>query len=185
MEIVRPAALAAASTSTIDVRIVGIRFAARDTHLFDLSRLDGGVLPTAEPGAHVDLHLPNGLVRQYSLTRCDPAPASYTLGIKRDEAGRGGSRLIFDTLRVGQSLTISPPRNDFPLVENAGHVVSLAGGIGITPIRSMVQRLSAQGRSFELHYSGRSREDMAFVDELAGLPNVWLHCDDEHRGKSS
>src|SRR5262249_52859127 len=124
-----------------------------------------------------------GLIRQYSLTRCDPAPTTYTLGIKRDDVGRGGSRLIFDTLRVGQGVTISAPRNNFVLVEGTEHVVLFAGGIGITPIRSMVQRLTEQRRSFELHYSGRSRADMAFVDEFAGTSNLQLHCDDEHGGE--
>ena len=166
----------------IDVRLIGIRCAARDIHLFELARPDGGTLPAAEPGAHVDLLLPNGLIRQYSLTRPDPAPTSYVLGIKRDAAGRGGSRTIFDALKVGQLLTISAPRNNFTLVEEAAHTVLLAGGIGITPIWAMVQHLAARGGSFELHYSGRSRADMAFADLLAGTPNVRLHCDDEHAG---
>jgi ferredoxin-NADP reductase len=183
MEAVRPAALANALPSTMEVRLAGIRYAARDTHLFELERPDRGPLCAAEPGAHIDLHLPNGEIRQYSLTRCEPAPTSYTVGIKRDAAGRGGSRLIFDTLRVGQLLTISAPRNNFRLVENAEQVVLVAGGIGITPIRSMVQRLTEQARSFELHYCGRSRADMAFVDELSGVPGVRLHCDDENSGK--
>jgi ferredoxin-NADP reductase len=183
MEIIRPAALTGVATGNIEVRLVGIRYAARDIHFFELARPDGGVLPAGEPGAHVDLHLSDGSIRQYSLTRSDPAPASYTLGVKRDAAGRGGSRLIFDTLKVGQLMTISAPRNNFALVENAAHVVLLAGGIGITPIRAMVQRLSALGRSFELHYSSRSRADMAFADELAPMPSVRLHCDDEHGGK--
>ena len=183
MEVIRPAALTGVATGNIEVRLVAIRYAARDTHLFELARPGGGVLPAAEAGAHVDLCLPDGSIRQYSLTRCDPAPASYTLGIKRDAAGRGGSRLILDTFKVGQLLTISAPRNNFALVENAAHVMLLAGGIGITPIRAMVQRLSALGRSFELHYSSRSRADMAFADELAPMPNARLHCDDEHGGK--
>jgi ferredoxin-NADP reductase len=183
MEIVRSAAPTDAASADIEVRLVSIRYAARDTHLFELARPGGGTLPSAEPGSHVDLHLPDGAIRQYSLTRCEPAPKSYTLGIKRDERGRGGSRLIFDTLRVGDVLTISTPRNNFPLMESSEHAVLFAGGIGITPIRSMVLRLMAQGRSFELHYSGRSRTEMAFVDELVGLPDVRLHCDDEHGGK--
>jgi tetrachlorobenzoquinone reductase len=183
MEITRSAALTAVATGNIPVRLVGIRYAARDTHLFQLARPDGGALPAAEPGAHIDLHLPGGMIRQYSLTRCAPAPTSYTLGIKRDAAGRGGSRLIFDTLKVGQLLTISAPRNNFPLIEDAAHVVLLAGGIGITPISAMAQRLTALGRSFDLHYSSRSRADMAFACELAALPNVRLHCDDEQGGR--
>jgi tetrachlorobenzoquinone reductase len=183
MQLERPAALTAVAAPQIDVRLVGIRYAARDTHLFELERPDGGKLPAAQLGAHIDLSLPNGLIRQYSLTRCEPAARSYTLGIKRDETGRGGSRLIFDTLRVGQFLRISAPRNNFPLVKHAEHVVLFAGGIGITPIWAMVQRLFARMRSFELHYSCRSRQDMAFADVLDGLPNVRLHCGDEHGGK--
>src|SRR5262245_64457376 len=118
----------------IDMRVTAIRYAARDTNLYEFTRLDGKPLPAYEPGAHIDLHLPNGLVRQYSLIQPEANPASYTVGIKRDPASRGGSRYIHDELRVGKSLKISAPRNNFPLVENASHVVMFAGGIGITPI---------------------------------------------------
>jgi len=166
----------------IEVRLNAIRYAARDTNLYELARTDGAPLPAAEPGAHVDLHLPNGIVRQYSLTIADPAPTSYILGIKRDAASRGASKYIFEELRVGQLITISAPRNNFGLVEDASHVVLLAGGIGITPIFAMVQRLNELGRSWELHYSCRSRADMAFFDAVRYFKPAHLHFDDESDG---
>ena len=89
-----PAAVQAATSADglIDVRLTAIRYAARDTNLYEFTRLDGKPLPSYQPGAHIDLHLPNGLVRQYSLIEADPDPASYRVGIKRDPASRGGSR---------------------------------------------------------------------------------------------
>ena len=86
-------------------------------------------------------------------------------------------------MKVGQTLKISEPRNNFELVESAGHVVLIAGGIGITPIWSMTQRLASLERSFELHYSCRSRADMAFLDKLQGMNQVHLHFDDENGGE--
>src|SRR3954470_24095074 len=102
-------------SALIDVRLTAIRYAARDTNLYELSRPDDGVLPAAEAGAHIDLHLPNGLVRQYSLTLPDPAPTRYVIGIERDAASRGGSKYIFDQLKVGTALKISAPQNHFAL----------------------------------------------------------------------
>ena len=173
----------AAPDRLIDVRVGAIRYAARDTHLFELIRLDGEPLPPYEPGAHIDLHLPNGLVRQYSLITPEPDPSTYTVGIKRDPASRGGSRYIHDELGVGRSLKIGAPRNNFPLVEDAGHVVLLAGGIGITPIWCMVQRLTRLGRPWQLHYACRSRADMAFLGALEPMAQARFHFDDESGGK--
>ena len=102
-------------SSLIDVRLTAIRYAARDTNFYEFARSDGGTLPAAEPGAHIDLHLANGMVRQYSLTRPDPAPTQYILGIKRDAASRGGSKYIFDQLNVGTILKVSAPLNHFAL----------------------------------------------------------------------
>src|SRR5262249_37559054 len=111
----------------IDMRVTAIRYAARDTNLYEFAPLDGKPLPPYEPGAHIDLHLPNGLVRQYSLINAEPDALSYTVGIKRDPASRGGSRYVHDELRVGKTLKIGAPRNNFPLVENASHVALLPG----------------------------------------------------------
>jgi len=167
----------------IEVRVSAIHYAARDTHLFELTRLDGGPLPPYEPGAHIDLHLPNGLIRQYSLITPEPDPATYTVGIKRDPASRGGSRYIHDELGVGKSLKIGGPLNNFALVEDAGHVILLAGGIGITPIWCMVQRLEELKRPWALHYGCRSRADMAFLDQLSGMSGARFHFDDENAGR--
>ena len=90
-----------------------MRPAADDTKVYKLPARDRALLPPAEPGAHIDLHLPNGITRQYSLVEPGAAPASYTLGIKRDPNSRGGSRFIFEALKPGQALTISAPRNNF------------------------------------------------------------------------
>ena len=167
----------------LDMRLIAIRYVARDTHLFEFASMDGEALPAAEPGAHIDIHLPNGISRSYSLTTPESEPRSYTVGIKRDAQSRGGSKYIFEAMKVGQTLKISKPRNNFELVESAGHVVLIAGGIGITPIWSMTQRLASVGRPFELHYSCRSRADMAFRDRLQDMKRAHLHFDDENGGQ--
>jgi tetrachlorobenzoquinone reductase len=181
------AAEAPASTrpALIDVRLTAVETVARDTNVLTFARTDGGRLPPYKPGAHIDIHLPNGLIRQFSLLNPDADPESYVVAIKLDAASRGGSRYIFDELRVGQALKIGAPRNNFPLVEDADHVVLFAGGIGITPIWCMAQQLAAAGRSWELHYSCRSRTDMAFAAtiETFAPERVHLHLDDEAGGK--
>jgi len=172
-----------APEALIDVRLSAIRFAARDTNLYEFRRLDGKPLPAYEPGAHVDLHLPNGMIRNYSMIVARPEVETYTFGIKRDPASRGGSRYIHDELHVGKVLKISAPRNNFRLTEDAGHTVLLAGGIGITPIWCMVQRLEDLGRSWKLYYACRSRADMAFLEALEGMAGAQFHFDDENAGK--
>jgi len=167
----------------IEVRLTAIRYAARDTHLFEFQRPDGGKLPTAEPGAHVDIHLPNGLMRQYSLVVPAVDADRYVLGIKKDPTSRGGSKYIFEQLQVGRLLKISPPRNNFPLDTDAEHTVLVAGGIGITPIWAMTQRLQELGKSWELHYSCRSRADTAFLETLEKMSGAKFHFDDENPGK--
>ncbi len=176
---------ATASHGLIDARLSGIEDVARDTKLYTFERVDGAKLPPYKPGAHIDLHLPNGLLRQFSLVVPASDPGSYTVGVKRDENSRGGSRYIIDQMKVGDRIKISTPRNNFPLVENAEHVVLIAGGIGITPIWCMAQELAALGRSWKIHYACRSQADMAFLNDLKKLdPNsVHLHFDDEAGGK--
>jgi len=183
-----PAATAAGPTAAhglIDARLSKIEDVARDTKLYTFERVDGGTLPGYKPGAHIDLHLPNGLLRQFSLTVPASDPDSYTVGVKRDENSRGGSRYIIEQMKVGDQIKISAPRNNFPLVENAPHVVLFAGGIGITPIWCMAQELAARGRSWKIHYACRSQADMAFLSDLKKLDPkfVHLHFDDEAGGK--
>lgn len=172
-----------ASEVLIEVRLSAIRYAARDTNIYEFQRPDRQPLPPYEPGAHVDMHLPNGLVRNYSMIVARPDPSTYTFGIKRDPASRGGSRYIHDELRVGKTLKISSPSNNFPLREDAAHTLLFAGGIGITPIWCMVQRLVELGRSWQLYYASRSRDDMAFLDALAELAYASFHFDDESAGQ--
>ncbi len=172
-----------ASEELIEVRVADVRTAAQDTKLYELRSADGKPLPASEPGAHIDVLLPNGKQRQYSLTVCEPNPERYLIGVKRDPASRGGSAYMHDEVQAGQTLKIRPPRNHFPLVENAPHVVLIAGGIGVTPIYCMAQRLAGLGRSWELHYSCRSRADMAFREELSKFKEAHLHFDDESGGK--
>ena len=141
------------------------------------------VFPPFSAGAHIDLHPPNGLVRSYSLLNSPEDCGRYVLGILRDRGSRGGSAFVHDSLRVGMQLQISRPRNLFPLEENAAHSVLVAGGIGVTPIYCMFNRLRALGRSVELLYCARSRQEAAFVEELAASDAaIQLHFDDEKGG---
>ena len=168
---------------SIALRLTAIRYAALDTNLYEFRRPDGAALPPAEPGAHIDLYLPTGVMRQYSLVTADGDPTAYVVGIKRDRTSRGGSIYAHDQLKVGQSLEIGGPRNHFPLKQDAAHTVLIAGGIGITPIWCMAQRLAKLGRSYELHYACRERGEAAFLDELQRLATVKLHFDTESGGK--
>ncbi len=168
---------------TIRVRVSGVREAARNIRIYEFFPLDGAALPAADAGSHIDLHLPNGLVRQYSLLIAGPTTDRYSVGIKRDEHSRGGSRYIHENFKVGDMLAISLPRNNFPLAEDAGSSILIAGGIGITPIWSMLQRLRSLGRPWSLHYSSRSRDDAAFAAELSPFETAHLHFDDEADGR--
>ncbi len=145
----------------------------------------GKALPVFEAGAHIDLHLGDNLVRQYSLCN-DPADSSfYQVGVLKDPSSRGGSVAVHERLHEGTTLQISAPRNLFPLAEHAGHSVLIGGGIGITPMIAMAYALHAAGKPFDLYYCGRSRSTCAFVDDLAGsafADRVHFHFDDEHGG---
>jgi ferredoxin-NADP reductase len=133
-------------------------------------RLEGRDLPRWEPGAHLDLVLPSGLVRQYSLCG-DPADtSSYTVATRLVEDGRGGSREVHEQLAEGMEIEVRGPRNRFPLVEAESYVF-VAGGIGITPVLPMLRALPA-GADWRLLYCGRSRESMPFVAELEKLDRV-------------
>ncbi|NUO45324.1 MAG: oxidoreductase [Streptomyces sp.] len=130
-------------------------------------RLEGHDLPRWEPGAHLDLVLPSGLVRQYSLCG-DPADtSSYTVATRLVEDGRGGSREVHEQLAEGMEIEVRGPRNRFPLVAAESYVF-VAGGIGITPVLSMLRALP-EGAEWRLLYCGRSRESMPFVAELERL----------------
>lgn len=128
----------------------------------------GGPLPPWEPGAHLDVALPSGLVRQYSLCGDPGDRSTYRLAVLVEAAGRGGSLEIQRTGVAGSHLDVRGPRNHFPLV-NADRYAFIAGGIGITPILPMIQQVARRGRPWRLHYGGRSLGSMAFRRELTEL----------------
>ncbi|MFF3603195.1 PDR/VanB family oxidoreductase [Streptomyces sp. NPDC002463] len=131
-------------------------------------RLEGDGLPAWQPGAHVDLVLPSGLVRQYSLCG-DPADLSaYTVATRLVEDGRGGSREVHEQLREGMEIEIRGPRNRFPLVDSPAYVF-VAGGIGITPVLPMLRAAEAAGADWRLVYCGRSRATMPYLKEIEAL----------------
>lgn len=160
-----------------------LRYEAIDIISVDLRRKDGGELPAFTAGAHIDLQLPNGMMRSYSLLNDPRETHRYVLGILKDKSSRGGSRCVHEQLRIGTELTIKEPRNHFELEESASHSVLIAGGIGITPLLAMARRLSALGRSFEVHILARARPNAAFVEDIQGLGGtVKLRFDVEQGG---
>ncbi|WP_322982111.1 PDR/VanB family oxidoreductase [Pseudomonas sp. C11] len=165
----------------IEVIIRAMRLEAEGVLGLELVAADGAPLPPFEAGAHIDLHLPNGLIRQYSLCNDPRERHRYRIAVLRDAASRGGSQAVHELLRIGQRLSISAPRNLFALNEQAPRSLLLAGGIGITPLLSMAWRLHAIGADFALHQCVRSTKLAAFAERLASAPfaaRTHLHCDD-------
>ena len=151
--------------STIEVRVASKTNEADGICSYELVPTSGGALPGFEAGAHVDVHLPGNLVRQYSLCNAPHETHRYQIGVLRDANSRGGSEAMHDKIHVGANLTISPPKNHFPLVD-AKRTLLLAGGIGVTPILAMAETLAAKGAQFEMHYCSRSPEKAAFKQRL-------------------
>ena len=168
-------------TESLSVRVAGKHQAAQDVVSLELVDPDGGPLPEFSPGAHIDVHLPGGFIRQYSLLNDCLQRSHFLIGVLREPQSRGGSAAVHDQVRVGDLLRISPPRNRFPLVP-AEHSLLFAGGIGITPLLCMARRLRATDAAFDLHYSCRSRARAAFLDEILGpalAGHAQAHFDDE------
>ncbi len=166
----------------IQGRILAVAQLTPRISLLDIGSADGAVLPAYEAGAHVEFDLPDGGTRAYSLiTFCTDtqAPERYQIAVQREDDGQGGSRHMH-TLAVGDTISFSAPRNDFP-VDLTAPAVLLAGGIGVTPMVSMASALKAAGQSCQMIFAGRARADMAFCDELAALLGdaLRLHFDDQ------
>lgn len=173
------------TTLTVNARVHAMRYEAEGIVSVEFQPATATVeFPAFEAGSHIDLHLPNGLVRSYSL--CNPASdrQRYVVGVLNDRKSRGGSRYVHDQLRVGMTLPISTPRNNFKLHEGEHSSVLVAGGIGVTPIWGMLQHLIAIGKPVELVYCARTRKEAAFceaIETLARAHSVQLtwHFDDE------
>ncbi|SFP80558.1 PDR/VanB family oxidoreductase [Variovorax sp. 770b2] len=176
---------------TLTVRVERISRETPEILAFELSHPWGRALPVYEAGAHIDVHMPGGFSRQYSLARWPGAPSntpsntpsnapSYVIGVKREVASRGGSASMHERVREGDLIAISTPRNTFPLREEAAHHLLMAGGIGMTPLLAMAQALAARGASFTLCVFARSEAHLAFAGALrdpALAPHLRLHLD--------
>lgn len=166
----------------LQVRVAARQLVAEDIAAYEFAPLGSTELPGFEAGAHIDVHVPGGPVRQYSLYQLPDASQRYRIGVLRDPQSRGGSVRLIDTVKEGDVLSVSAPRNHFALHQGTSdHAVLFAGGIGITPILCMAEQLAREGRSFELHYCGRTPARMAFLDRLRGAvfaDRVHVHADD-------
>jgi len=161
--------MASAETPNLSVKIAAVSDAAAGIRQFELRLPDGGELPEFTPGSHISVRVPNGLIRKYSLSNDPSERDRYVIAVLRESGGRGGSMSFVDEAKEGDTLEISAPRNDFPLVKSPAGYTFIAGGIGITPIMSMIHELKSTGGSkFKLYYLTRTKEQTAFREELSG-----------------
>lgn len=175
-----------ADTPALRLRVHSMMRQTQDILTLVLESLDHHPLPEFTPGAHLDIKIAPGLSRSYSIVGYGGAPHRYEIGVAKDPRSRGGSRFVHEKLRVGDEVNASLPRNLFPLNEAAASTVLIAGGIGITPIWSMAQRLEALQRPWTLCYAARSREHAAYLEDIEALArqsrvgSLLTHFDDEH-----
>ncbi|GAA5174347.1 PDR/VanB family oxidoreductase [Pseudonocardia eucalypti] len=146
-----------------------------------LAHPDGSDLPEWTPGAHIDLVLTESLVRQYSLCGSTGNRAEWRVGILRDPNSRGGSEFVHDRVQPGATLRVRGPRNHFPLVSSPRYQF-VAGGIGVTPILTMIEAAEARGAEWHLLYGGRERASMGFLDELERYGERVTVCPQDERG---
>jgi vanillate O-demethylase ferredoxin subunit len=154
---------------------------AEKINSFEMVNPDGEDLPEFTAGAHIDFFFRDGSVRQYSLCNDPKERHRYVIAILRDDKGRGGSLALHERLHVQRTVSIGKPRNNFPVHEEAKHHLLLAGGIGVTPMMSMIHHFQSTGAEYTLHYCTRSKEHTAFQYEFADLiteGRVIIHHDD-------
>jgi phthalate 4,5-dioxygenase reductase subunit len=166
---------------TVPLRIERAYDVAQGVRGFDLVHPQGAELAAFSPGAHLRIRVPNGSIRKYSLCS-DPAELGcYQIAVKRESAGRGGSRSLVDEAKVGDLVATAPPENAFTLAQGAAQYLFIAGGIGITPILSMIRSLGKMPAiPWKLHYLTRSPESTAFHSVLSCEPfgaRVNIHHD--------
>lgn len=172
--------ITAVDEPTIDVTVTAMERAAPDILILTLQSVSGDPLPDWTEGAHIDLVLPNGMVRQYSLCGDVDDVRTYRVGVLREITGRGGSSYVHDQLGVGERLGLRGPRNHFQLLPSPRYVF-IAGGIGATPLVPMAAAAHRAGAAFDFIYCARNREAMAFLDELRDRyeHNLTVNADDE------
>jgi ferredoxin-NADP reductase len=154
------------------LRVASVTPVADGVVVLGLQRDDGGELTPWEAGSHLEINLPEcAVVRHYSLCGRRSDTGEYRIAILRDPDSRGGSAFIHEKVAPGDTIQVRGPRNNFVLESGSAAYTFIAGGIGITPIKPMVEELAAAGIPWKLHYGGRTRSSMAFVDELRALPH--------------
>ncbi len=169
------------NAAELQVRVTAKVAEAEGVASFELVDVEGRALPAFSAGSHVDVHVPGGLTRQYSLCNHPGESHRYLIAVLDEPTSRGGSRAMHQHVQVGDVLRISTPRNHFPLAHGAAHSVLLAGGIGVTPILCMAERLAVTGGAFEMHYCTRSPARTAFRQRIAAssfAAQVHFHHDD-------
>jgi len=165
--------------NNVSVKVLKKIKEAEDIISFELASAGNSPLTPFSAGSHIDVQIAPDLVRQYSLCNDPREPHRYLIAALRDPNSRGGSVALHDTVHEGDVIQISDPKNHFPLI-HAKRTLLFAGGIGITPLLCMAERLAHIGADFELHYCTRSRERTAFYNRLAGSPfasRVHFHFD--------
>ncbi|MGH6988745.1 MAG: PDR/VanB family oxidoreductase [Stellaceae bacterium] len=168
------------SSNWISARVARKEETATGIFAFELVDPEGKELPVFEAGAHIDVKI-GDKIRQFSLANAPGERHRYVLGVQREVAGRGGSAAFCDEVQEGEMVTFKGPENLFPLIPDATDTVLVAGGIGVTPILAMAERLSTEGKAFVFHYCTRSRARTAFYDRVAGAAftdKVQFHFDD-------
>jgi vanillate O-demethylase ferredoxin subunit len=152
--------------ATLDVRVKQIRYEGKGINSYELTSPNGKALPRFEAGSHIDIHLKNGTIRQYSLCNSPAERNRYVIAVLKDENGRGGSRAVHESIAAGDIVTISKPRNHFALSEDAKKVILIAGGIGVTPLKAMAHELDDAGIDYEMHYCAKDARSAAFAEEF-------------------
>lgn len=169
------------TTERLNLRAAAVQPVADGVIEVTFESTEGHDLPAWEPGAHVEVRLPSGLSRQYSLCGDPQDRSTYTIAVLREESGRGGSREVHEIARKGAEFDVRVPKNDFPLVESDSYLF-IGGGIGITPLIPMIAEARRRGATWKLVYGGRSATSMAYRDLLAAhgdVVDVWI---EEERG---
>ncbi|SED44006.1 phthalate 4,5-dioxygenase, reductase subunit [Rhizobiales bacterium GAS191] len=174
---------------TLTLRVTAKSEIADDIFLFELRSPDGAELPAFTPGSHITVTVPTGQKRRYSLSNSPTERQRYVIAVKRERDGRGGSLSFTTEIEEGDAVEIDPPGNEFEMSSaEPRSYIFIAGGIGITPIRSMIKHLIEKGRSnFKLYYFTRSPAMMAFRNEFAGdefAGQVVLHHDEGDPGRA-
>ncbi len=180
--------MAGVEIPSLPLRVFRVSAETPDIRLFELRARDGRALPEFSPGAHISVHAPNGMIRKYSLCNDPGERERFVIAVLREPNGRGGSVSMVDDVKEGDEILATAPRNDFPLVVSPAGYTFIAGGIGITPILSMMRHLkSSAGPVFKLYYCTRAKEKTAFHEQLSAPEfrgQVIMHHDGGDLGKA-